>query len=110
MRSHLRRFVVFTLAWFVAAAGWSQAPMAPVAFSITRFQPSIDTFLAADRTNPPPQNAILFIGSSIFRQWESLTTQMAPLPVFNRAFDGSRTNELLHYVDTIGLPYAPKVL
>jgi lysophospholipase L1-like esterase len=110
MKSHLRRFAVFALALFVAAPGWSQAPKAPVAFSITRFQPSIDAFLAADKTNPPPSHAIEFIGSSIFRQWETLTAQMAPLPVFNRAFGGSRTNEVLHYADTIVVPYAPKLI
>lgn len=110
MKSHRRRFAVFALVLFSAAPGWSQTPKAPVAFSITRFQSSIDAFLAADKTNPPPKNAILFIGSSIFRQWETLTAQMAPLPVFNRAFGGSRTSELLHYADTIVLPYAPKLI
>jgi lysophospholipase L1-like esterase len=79
-------------------------------YSVTRFQSSIDAFLAADKTSPPPSHAIEFIGSSIFRQWETLTTQMAPLPVFNRAFGGSRTNEVLHYCDTIVLPYAPKLI
>lgn len=79
-------------------------------FSVTRYQPSIDAFLAADKTNPPPKNAILFIGSSIFRQWTTVAEQMAPLPVFNRAFGGSRTPELLHYADTIVVPYAPKVI
>ena len=79
-------------------------------FSVTRFQASIDAFLAADKTNPPPKSAILFIGSSIFRKWTTLEEQMAPLPVFNRAFGGSRTPEVLHYVDAIVLPYAPKLI
>ena len=35
---------------------------------------------------------ILFVGSSIFRLWESVRTDMAPLPVFNHAFGGSRTD------------------
>jgi lysophospholipase L1-like esterase len=35
---------------------------------------------------------------------------MAPLPVFNRAFGGSRTWEVLHAMDQIVLPYRPRVI
>ena len=42
-----------------------------------RFQSAIETFLEEDKVNPPPRNAILFIGSSIFRQWTDLRQQRA---------------------------------
>jgi lysophospholipase L1-like esterase len=35
---------------------------------------------------------------------------MAPLPVFNRAFGGSRTWEVLNYMDQIVLPYRPRII
>jgi GDSL-like lipase/acylhydrolase family protein len=70
----------------------------------------IERFLDEDRRNPPPQGAILFIGSSIFREWADLERQMAPLPVFNRAFGGSRTWEVLYYADKIVLPYKPRII
>jgi lysophospholipase L1-like esterase len=70
----------------------------------------IERFLEEDRKTPPPRGAILFIGSSIFREWADLKAQMAPLPVINRAFGGSRTWEVLHYADKIVLPYKPKVI
>jgi lysophospholipase L1-like esterase len=35
---------------------------------------------------------------------------MSPLPAFNRAFGGSRTWEVLHYMDEIVLPYRPRVI
>jgi len=73
-----------------------------------KYEKDIQAFLNADRTSPPPKDAILFIGSSIFRQWEQLGPQMAPLPVFNRAFGGSHTWEVLHYVDQIVIPYQPR--
>ena len=75
-----------------------------------RFAEQIEAFLQADQVRPPPQNAILFVGSSIFRLWKNLPEQMAPLPVFNRAFGGSRTAEVLHYMDKIVLPYKPKII
>lgn len=77
---------------------------------LTRFEKDIVAFEAADRTSPPPQGGILFIGSSIFRQWANLQSHMAPLPVFNRAFGGSRTPEVLHYMDRIVLPYRPRII
>ncbi|MBK9709474.1 MAG: hypothetical protein IPO77_21535 [Acidobacteria bacterium] len=82
---------------------------APPAQTI-RFAADIEAFLKQDQVNPPPKGGILFIGSSIFRQWKNLKEQMAPLPVFNRAFGGSRTPEILYYMDKIVLPYEPKII
>jgi lysophospholipase L1-like esterase len=75
-----------------------------------RFAPAINAFLEQDKMDPPAKGGILFIGSSIFRQWKSLGEQMAPLPVLNRAFGGSQTNDILHYMDQVVLPYAPRII
>jgi lysophospholipase L1-like esterase len=75
-----------------------------------RFETGIQATLAADRISSPPKRAILFIGSSIFKQWTSVTQDMAPLPVFNRAFGGSRTSDILERVDQLVLPHEPKVI
>ena len=75
-----------------------------------RFETGIQERLASDRTNPPPRGAVLFIGSSIFKQWTNVVADMAPLPVFNRAFGGSRTSDILERMDQLVLPYAPKVI
>jgi lysophospholipase L1-like esterase len=75
-----------------------------------RFGPAIEAFLQEDLANPPPKEGILFIGSSIFRQWTHLQEQMAPLPVFNRAFGGSRTADVLYHMDKIVLPYKPRII
>jgi len=101
-----RRFCVLTALALVSSAllGQEGAPR-PAAFDY-----EIGQFLEADKRKPPPQGAILFIGSSIFREWTDLEKQMAPLPVFNRAFGGSRTFEVLHYADRIVLPYKPRII
>lgn len=44
------------------------------------------------------------------RLWKGLAAHMAPLPVINRAFGGSRTPEQLHVFDRIVLPYRPRVI
>lgn len=76
----------------------------------SRFQEAIDAFQTAGRAQPPPQGGILFVGSSIFRQWTTVTEQMAPLPVSNRAFGGSRTQDQLDRFAQVVLPCAPRVI
>lgn len=85
------------------------AAVAPAAHEI-RFAEQIKAMLDGDKTAPPPQSGILFVGSSIFRQWTNVKEHMAPLPVFNRAFGGSRTWEVLHYMDQVVLPYRPRII
>lgn len=83
---------------------------APAALDPTRFEKDITAFEQADRTSPPARGGILFVGSSIFRLWADLREQMAPMPVLNRAFGGSRAAEQLQYFDRIVLPYRPRVI
>lgn len=75
-----------------------------------RFEAGIQERLAAARTNPPPRGAILFIGSSIFKQWTNVVEDMSPLPVYNRAFGGSRTSDILERMDQLVLPPAPRII
>jgi lysophospholipase L1-like esterase len=56
------------------------------------------------------RDGIVFVGSSIFHRWTNLTTQMAPLPVMNRAFDGAQTDDMLRGFESFVLPYHPKVI
>ena len=60
--------------------------------------------------NPPPPNGILFVGSSIFRLWQTLELDLSPLPVYNQAFGGSRTWEILHYAERLVIPHRPQII
>ena len=101
--------VIFVLLFAVPSLNGT-APQNATALQKMRFADQIEAFLKADQEKPPPNNAILFVGSSIFRLWKNLPEQMAPLPVFNRAFGGSQTHEILAYMDKIVLPYKPKII
>jgi lysophospholipase L1-like esterase len=75
-----------------------------------QYEPSFRAFAEQDRAKPPVKGGTLFVGSSIFRQWTDVPAMMAPLPVLNRAFGGSRTGDQLARFDQVILPYAPKVV
>ena len=112
---HLCLAVLCVLATAIGPPVYGQtatATQTPVVapLDLSRYEADIVAFEKSDRIAPPPTGGILFVGSSIFRLWVNLTAQMTPLPVFNRAFGGSRTVEQLHYMDRIVLPYKPRVI
>ena len=76
----------------------------------TQYEPSFKAFAEADLAKPPVKGGILFVGSSIFRHWKEVANQMAPLPVLNRAFGGSRTADQLARFDQLVPVYEPKVV
>ncbi|MEI6107122.1 MAG: GDSL-type esterase/lipase family protein [Opitutae bacterium] len=88
----------------------TQAPEENAAQRWARFEPEFKAFAEADRATPPRKDGILFVGSSIFRQWTNVAEMMAPLPVLNRAFGGSRTGDQLARFAQVVPPYAPKVI
>ena len=71
---------------------------------------AIDKFTTADATNPPPQNAVVFVGSSSIVKWTSLAEDFAGTPVVNRGFGGSELADSVYYADRIVIPYRPKVV
>jgi len=74
-----------------------------------RWDKAIGKFLAADAKAAPPKEAILFIGSSSIRMWD--TKEWFPkLETINRGFGGSWTQDVIHYFDKIVVPYAPKTI
>lgn len=75
-----------------------------------RWEGTIRAYENADLTNPPPQGAILFVGSSTIRMWKTAAVDFAPLPVINRGFGGSSFKDLLLFADRIVLPYKPRIL
>lgn len=83
---------------------------ASIAADGNKFQKEWDAYLEKDKTSPPPADAILCTGSSSMRMWSSLKTDLAPLPVFNRAFGGSTTKDTIAAVPLIITPYKPKVI
>ncbi|MFP8873203.1 MAG: SGNH/GDSL hydrolase family protein, partial [Myxococcota bacterium] len=71
------------------------------------FESEIVAFEAEDAKAPPPPGGVVFVGSSSIRFWNSLTEDMAPVPVVRRGFGGAQMSHLLHNVHRVVTPYAP---
>ena len=70
----------------------------------------INAFLEADKKQMPPAGAVLFIGSSSIRMWDTLAQDFPEIPVINRGFGGSLVHESTLYADRIAIPYKPKMI
>ena len=75
-----------------------------------RWQKAIHTFETADKANPPPQGAILFIGSSTIVRWKTLAQDFPESQVINRGFGGSQIADSVFYADRIVIPYRPRLI
>jgi len=75
-----------------------------------RFESQIAAYEGQDRENPPPRNAILFIGSSTIRRWTTLAQDFPDHKVINRGFGGSQIADATHFADRIIFPYAPRAI
>lgn len=95
------------LAWFAAAA---LAPAASAPHNFDRWEKEISAYEQADRTNPPPKGAVLFIGSSTVRLWKTLAQDFPEHRVINRGFGGSEIVDATHFAERVIFPYAPRMI
>ncbi len=72
-----------------------------------RFKQAVEKFVQWDRKHGPPQNAILFVGSSSITLWN--TARFFPtLAVVNRGFGGSHITDVNYYYNQVVKPYNPQ--
>lgn len=72
------------------------------------FADEIQAFKNQDSLHPPPQHAILFVGSSSFRKWTTVQDDFPGYAIINRGFGGSTLPDVIHYAGNVIFPYHPK--
>lgn len=70
----------------------------------------IAAFERRDVSNPPPENAVLFVGGRDVRLWDGLAEDMAPVAVIQRGFGGAQIKHIDHYRARIIHPYKPRAI
>ena len=98
----LRRTLLPTLALLLAGPVASAAP--------EKWAKAIDAFTTADQTNPPPRDAVVFVGSSSIVRWASLQKDFPGVKAVNRGFGGSELADSVYYADRIVIPYQPRIV
>ncbi len=91
------------------ASGCQTTPKNSLATHNSRqWEKEIAAFEASDRTNPPPKNSIVFVGSSSILKWKTLAADFPGLPVINRGFGGSQLADSVNFADRIVIKYQPR--
>jgi lysophospholipase L1-like esterase len=81
-----------------------------IAVTGNRFERNVQAYEAADRTNPPPQNAILLAGDSQFFRWKTIAEDLPEYTVVNRGIDSFQTSDLVYFADRLVLPCHPRMI
>lgn len=97
----LRSLLILTMGLQSARAGESTPRPNPA-----RFVGEITAFAKQE----PEKGGIVFVGSSSIRLWTRLKEDFPGLPVVNRGFGGSVSNDLIVYFETIVTRHEPKLI
>ncbi len=92
--NNLLSIVLLTCSLFIAGQCLSQP-----------FAEEIEKFRKQDLLNPPPANAILFVGSSSFTKWKDVSDYFPGYTIINRGFGGSALPDVIRYTNDIIIPY-----
>lgn len=106
---HITRVLCIVLLAATAGTVLGQLPPNSVARQDSKkWERDIEAFEATDRTNPPPKDCIVFVGSSSIRFWSTLSQDFPGLPVLNRGFGGSELADSVNFADRIITLYHPR--
>lgn len=87
----------------------SSIGLAQTAPPTDKWEKSIAQFEAQDQKSPPPQDAVLFVGSSSIRLWD-LAQAFPDLATINRGFGGSQMSDVVRYARRIITAYKPRLI
>ena len=74
-----------------------------------RFETEVAAYEAGDRSAPPPEGEIVFVGSSSIKLWD-LEKSFPDLKTINRGLIGSHIADAARYADRIIVPYRPRLV
>lgn len=75
-----------------------------------RWTKAIDEFDVENESETDPADAILFIGSSSIRRWETMATDMTPYRTIRRGYGGAKFTDMGVFVERIVKPHQYRAL
>ncbi|QDT13265.1 GDSL-type esterase/lipase family protein [Planctomycetes bacterium K23_9] len=78
--------------------------------AVKRWQKTIDEFDQQNQTAQNSSDAVLFIGSSSIRRWESMETDMAPFKTIRRGYGGAKFTDMAIFADRLIQPHQYRAL
>ncbi|MBK7645343.1 MAG: hypothetical protein IPJ19_20285 [Planctomycetes bacterium] len=113
MHSLRRTLLLPAIALASALCGCRHAPQPlgiPARENPAQWAKDIEVFREQDRTHPAPKGCVVFVGSSSIRFWSTLADDMAPIPVLNRGFGGSKLFDSVYYAHDLVSVHEPSLV
>lgn len=88
----------------------SCAPLAKYENKVKGWEADIQNFEKLDSTTNYPKDAILFMGSSSIRLWNTLENDMKPYNTIQRGFGGAKISDVAWYTPRIVYPHKCKAV
>ncbi len=76
----------------------------------SEFYGEIQLFVLQDAQTPPPDDALLFIGSSSIRLWDTLEDDFPQYNIIQRGFGGSQFSDVILFADELVKPYKAEAI
>jgi len=108
MKRNIRFFIAVTAALLLASEASAQTNANGAATH--RFENNVRAYEAADKSNMPPQGAILLAGDSQFFRWKTFNEDLPGYTVINRGIDSFETSDLVYFVDRLVTPYKARMI
>ena len=97
----MRKLFQLVIGCFSSVVALAQAATTP-------FWNEIQSFRREDSLQTPPKRAIVFTGSSSFKNWTDVQDYFPGYPIINRGFGGSTFPDVIRYADDVIFKYNPK--
>jgi hypothetical protein len=104
------RFSLVLLSIVVALSSLAQSKPTTQPHNYARWEKEIARLAKEDATNPPPKNALMFVGASSIVKWTTLKQDYPDATIVNHAFGGSMICDSTFYADRIIFPFDPKMI
>jgi lysophospholipase L1-like esterase len=76
--------------------------------SANRWEGQVEAYEKQDRESPPPEGAVLFVGSSSVRMWKGIPDDFKPMTAIARGIGGSQISDQIHYAERLVIRYRPR--
>lgn len=105
LRTRAPGLFALLITWgFLSAACRADAPT-----KFDRWEKLVRALEEQDRQKPPPQNGVLFAGSSSIRLW-NLAKSFPGVATINRGFGGSHIADSTHFADRLIVKHKPRLI
>lgn len=78
--------------------------------ALKKWSKDIEKLEALDKTEKDPEDAILFLGSSSIRRWDTIGEDMAPWPTIKRGYGGAKFSDLAIFARRLTRAHDPRAV